>query len=38
MKNPTFILPEQHPSKDPLLTSTLIQQVITAWLTKELTK
>lgn len=38
MKDPTFILTEQHPPKDPMLTSTLIQQTIIAWLTKELTK
>ena len=38
MKDPTFILSEQHPPKDPILTSTLIQKVITAWLTKELTQ
>ena len=38
MKDPTFILTEQHPPKDPILTSILIQKVITAWLTKELTK
>lgn len=38
MKDPTFILTEQHPPNDPLFTSTLIQQAITAWLTKELSK
>ena len=38
MKDPTFILTEQHPPKDPILTSILIQKVLTAWLTKELTK
>lgn len=38
MKDPTLILTEQHPPSDPILTSTLIQQAVTAWLTKELTK
>lgn len=38
MKDPTLILTEQPPSNDPLYTSTIIQQTITAWLTKELTK
>ena len=38
MKNPTLILTEQHPPNAPLDTSPLIQQAVTAWLTKELTK
>ena len=38
MKDPTFVLTEQHPPNNPLLTSTFIQQTITAWLAKELTK
>ena len=38
MKDSTLILIEQHPPNDPLFTSTLIQQAITAWLTKELSK
>ena len=38
MKDPVIILTEQHPPSDPILTSTLIQQTVTAWLTKELTK
>ena len=38
MKDSTLILTEQHPPNDSLFTSTLIQQVITAWLTKELIK
>ena len=38
MKDPTLILTEQHPSNDPLYTSTIIQQAITVWLTKELSK
>ena len=38
MKDPAIILTEQHPQNDPLFTSTLIQQTVTAWLTKELFK
>ena len=38
MKDPTIILTEQHPPSDPIITNTLIQQTIIAWLTKELTK
>lgn len=38
MKDPTLILTEQHQPYDPPLISTLIQQAITAWLTKELSK
>lgn len=38
MKDPTLILIEQHSLSDPIPSSTLIQQAITAWLTKELTK
>ena len=33
-----FHFTENNPPKDPILTSILIQKVITAWLTKELTK
>jgi len=38
MKNPTFILTEQRQSNDESPISTIIQQAITAWLTKELSK
>lgn len=38
MKNLTLILTEQHQPNDLLLISTIIQQAITAWLTKELSK
>ena len=38
MKDPAIILTEQHPPKDPLFTSTLLLQAVTAWLTKELFK
>ena len=38
MTDPTFVLMEQHPPNNPIPASTLIQQTITAWLTKELTK
>ena len=38
MKDPAIILTEQHPPKDPLFTSPLIRQAVTAWLTKELFK
>ena len=38
MKNPTFILTEQRQSNDKSPISTIIQQAITAWLTKELSK
>ena len=38
MKNPVFILTEQRQSNDESPISTIIQQAITAWLTKELRK
>lgn len=38
MNNPTFILTEQRQSNDESPISTIIQQAITAWLTKELSK
>ena len=38
MKNTTLILTEQHQPNDPPLISTFIQQTVTAWLTKELSK
>ncbi len=38
MQNPTLILIEQRQSNDESPISTIIQQTITAWLTKELTK
>ncbi len=38
MQNPTLILTEQRQSNDESPISTIIQQTITAWLTKELTK
>lgn len=38
MKNPMFILTEQRQFNDEFTTSTVVQQAITAWLTKELTK
>lgn len=38
MQNSTLILTEQRQSNDESPISTLIQQTITAWLTKELTK
>lgn len=38
MQNPILILTEQRQSNDEFPISTIIQQTITAWLTKELTK
>ena len=38
MQNSTLILTEQRQSNDKSLISTIIQQAITAWLTKELSK
>lgn len=38
VKNPTLILTEQRQSNNEPQISTLIQQAITAWLTKELSK
>ncbi len=38
MQNATLILTEQRQSNDESLISTLVQQAITAWLTKELSK
>ena len=38
MKNPTLILTEQRQSNDKSPISTIIQQAITVWLTKELSK
>lgn len=38
MKNQIFILTEQHQSNEESPINTLIQQAITAWLTKELYK
>ena len=38
MQNATLILTEQRQSNDESPISTIIQQTITAWLTKELTK
>ena len=38
MKDPIFILTEQRQSIDLEATGTIIQQAITAWLTKELRK
>jgi len=38
MKEPIFILTEQRQPNDLDVTDTIIQQVITAWLTKELRK
>lgn len=38
MKNPIFILTEQRQSNIEESTNTIIQQAITAWLTKELSK
>ena len=38
VKDPIFIIEEQRQSNDESPISTLIQQAITAWLTKELSK
>lgn len=38
MKNPIFILTEQRQSNDKSTTGAIIQQAITTWLTKELSK
>lgn len=38
MKDPAFIITEQHQSSVEYRTSIIIQQAITAWLTKELRK
>lgn len=38
MQNPTLILTEQRQSNGESPISTIIQQTITAWLTKELTQ
>ena len=38
MKDPIFIMTEQHQSNIESLSVTLIQQAIAAWLTKELRK
>lgn len=38
MQNATLILTEQRISNDESPISTIIQQAVTAWLTKELTK
>lgn len=38
MNDPIFILTEQRQSNDESPISTIIQQAITAWLTKELSK
>lgn len=36
MNDPIFVLTEQRQSNDEFLIGTIIQQAITAWLTKEL--
>ena len=38
MQNSTLILTEQRPSYDKSTTGAIIQQAITTWLTKELSK
>ena len=38
MNDPIFILTEQRPSHGESTTGAIIQQAITAWLTKELSK